>query len=138
MERRRDERYGGDSIGAMCGRVRPGHEIVIVDVSSSGALIEMSRPLQPGARVHVQLKTGASQAAIVARVLRCVVASVSEARIVYRAALQFDHECDWIRESLTRTGYGVHDSASIGSASAGSALPAGVAHFESSPAEPLK
>jgi hypothetical protein len=138
IERRREPRYHRDSLGPLRGRVRPGHEIVIVDVSSGGALIEVTSPLGPGARVHVHLKTFASEAALVARVTRCGVAAVSEGHITYRAALQFDHPCEWVREALTRNEYEVPDSpliGSAGSASAGTTLPAHGAPLE---AEPLK
>jgi PilZ domain-containing protein len=125
IERRRDYRYGRDAVGAMRARVRPGHEVVIVDVSPSGALIEMTIPLRPGARVHVHLKASSSEAALGARVTRCAVTAVSETRVLYRAGLQFDHDCDWVRESVTHSGYGLPESGSIGSTHAGTPLPTG-------------
>ena len=99
-ERRRDTRYGAEVAGGISARVRPGHDVVLVDVSVSGALIEAINPLRPGARVHVQLKTSASGAALSARVTRCAVAAITDAGIVYRAALHFDHRSEWVGQSL--------------------------------------
>ena len=52
------------------GRVRLGHGLVIVDVSSRGALVEGRSPLRPGSRVEVQLETDARRELIAARVTR--------------------------------------------------------------------
>ena len=90
------------------GRVRLGHGLVIVDVSSRGALVEGRSPLRPGSRVEVQLETDARRELIGARVTRCgVVAIDPEAGVTYRAALAFTESCDWVREHATHCGYAV-------------------------------
>ena len=90
------------------GRVRLGHNLVIVDVSSRGALVEGRSPLRPGSRVEVQLETDARRDLIAARVTRCgVVAIDPEAGVTYRAALAFTESCEWVREHATHDGYAV-------------------------------
>jgi hypothetical protein len=99
-ERRRDTRYGQLAAHGIVARVRPGREVVLVDVSPSGALIESASPLRPGARVHVHLKTSASATAFNAHVTRCAVAAITDAGVVYCAALHFDHRNEWVGQSL--------------------------------------
>jgi hypothetical protein len=103
-ERRKDRRYGADEARALSARVRPGHDVVLVDVSVSGALIEVASPLRPGALVHVQFRTSTSSAGVIAHVTRCAVGAITNAGIRYRAALQFDHRSPWISELVTPSG----------------------------------
>lgn len=104
-ERRREERVTGAGLRA---RVRPGNRLVIIDVSSSGALVEAGRPLRPGAHVDVHLETDARRGTVAARVVRCAVAAIdSESGVTYRAALSFNETSDWVRETLTLGGYGL-------------------------------
>ena len=138
IERRKDRRYGTAAMGAMSARVRPGHDVVVIDVSSSGALIEIATPLRPGARVHVQLKAPASSAAVVARVTRCAVAALGDAGVTYRAGLRLDHGCDWASESITRQGNDVPGNGSIGSCRAGQVLPEPEPRFMNAALEPSK
>jgi len=118
-DRRRERRVGG---GAMRARMRPGHRLIVIDLSAGGALVEAVRPLRPGSSVEVLLETDASQRAVAAKVVRCIVAAIdSESGVTYRAGLSFTSTCDWIREALTPGGQAVHDT------SPGAALPAAAA-----------
>jgi hypothetical protein len=107
------------------GRVRLGHRLVIVDVSSRGALVEGRSPLRPGSRVEVQLETDARRDLIAARVTRCgVVAIDPEAGVTYRAALAFAESCEWVREHTTHDGYGLPSANERGAPVDGDSLPA--------------
>lgn len=76
--------------------LRPGCSVLLVDVSSGGALVQAPRPMRPGARVHLQVITPARRYAIAAQVLRCMVWTVHPADgVVYRGALKFEHRIDW-------------------------------------------
>jgi hypothetical protein len=87
--------------GRLCARVRPGHRLVVIDLSPRGALVEAHRPLRPGSRVDVHLECDARRGLVAARVLRCSVAAIdAEAGVTYRAALAFNEICDWIRDVL--------------------------------------
>ena len=102
-ERREEPRRSAQGVR---GRVRLGHHLVVVDVSSRGALVEGRSALRPGSRVEVQLETDARRELIAARVMRCgVVAIDPEAGVTYRAALAFTESCEWVREHATRVGY---------------------------------
>src|SRR6187455_228617 len=106
-DRRRERRVPGQGVRA---RVRPGHRLVVVDVSSRGALVEGQRPLRPGSRVEVQLESETRGSMVAASVTRCLVSAIDpEGGVTYRAALSFTDSCDWVREAATRTGYGVPD-----------------------------
>ena len=90
--------------------MRLGHRLVVVDVSSRGALVEGQCPLRPGSRVEVQLENEARGSMVAARVMRCLVSAIDpECGVTYRAALAFADTCDWVREAATRAGYGVHE-----------------------------
>lgn len=94
--------------------MRPGHRLVVVDVSPSGALVEGGRPLRPGADIEVQLEGDARSRMVAAHVTRCSVAALhGESGITYRAALAFTQACDWVREILTPKGYPMHGGDSV-------------------------
>lgn len=99
---RRGERRGCG--GGMRARARPGHHLIVVDVSSRGALVEASRPLRPGSHLEVQIETGARTALVRARVVRCAVSALDASLVTYRAGLAFAERCDWVSEAATRTG----------------------------------
>ena len=81
--------------GATRATLRPGCIVLLVDLSAGGALVEASRPLRPGARVHLQLATGARTFALAARVLRCAVWSLEPYNgVTYRGALEFEERCE--------------------------------------------
>ena len=102
LERRRERRAGGRGIRA---KARPGHRLVVVDVSSRGALVEAARPLRPGAQLDVQIETDHRTALVRAEVVRCAVAALDAAVVTYRAGLAFSETCDWVSEAATRDGH---------------------------------
>jgi hypothetical protein len=105
-DRRADTRFGQPVIAGTQAILRPGYAVSLVDLSSGGALIQGPRPLRPGARVHLQLQTGARRLGIAAHVLRCSVASLDSSQgVQYRGALKFDHRCDALWEASTLDGY---------------------------------
>ncbi|HXT30191.1 MAG TPA: hypothetical protein VN716_12945 [Vicinamibacterales bacterium] len=100
-ERRKEPRSAG---GGMRARARPGHRLVVIDVSPRGALVEAMRPLRPGSHLEVQLESSVRSTMLRARVLRCAVAALDASGVTYRAALAFSESCDWLREATTPTG----------------------------------
>ena len=95
-DRRLDARFTDSHIITARATLRPGHLIVLVDVSAGGALVQAARPLRPGARVHVQLATPWRTWALAAHVLRCAVWALHPDRgVTYQAALKFDQRCEW-------------------------------------------
>jgi hypothetical protein len=90
-ERRRDPRSSGSRVRSITARVRAGHDVIVLDLSASGALIEGARPLPPGARIEVHLWLDAVRFVVTAQVVRCLVAAIdSEQGITYQAALSFE------------------------------------------------
>jgi len=108
--------------------MRPGHRLVVIDLSTRGALVEGGRPLRPGSSVDLQVETDARRGSIAAKVVRCAVAAIdSQSGVTYRAALSFNDACDWVGEALTPAGYAVpgRDGAGLtASPVAGDGLPA--------------
>ncbi len=99
----------------MRARMRPGHRLVVIDLSARGALVEAARPLRPGSHVDVQLETDARRGMVAARVVRCAVAAIdAESGVTYRAGLSFNDACDWVREAITPPGHTVHGGAAAG------------------------
>ena len=88
----------------MRARARPGHRLVVIDVSCRGALVEAMRPLRPGSHLEVQLESNVRCTMLRARVLRCAVAALDASGVTYRAALAFSESCDWLREATTPAG----------------------------------
>jgi hypothetical protein len=98
-ERRAHERTQGDSRPIAKATLRPGHPILVVNISRGGALIEGNRPLRPGTRVMLQVATSTGALGLSALVLRCGVQSLSvDEGVLYRGALRFDERRDWTRE----------------------------------------
>jgi PilZ domain-containing protein len=116
-DRRREERVGA---GGLRARVRPGHRLIVIDMSPRGVLVEAGRPLRPGSQVDVHLETEARRGTVAARVVRCAVAAIDTQRgVTYRAALSFNESCDWVREELTPAGYDVPGCAASAATSTG-------------------
>jgi len=126
VDRRREARVAGTGLRA---RMRPGHRLVIVDLSCAGALVEAGRPLRPGSNVDVHLESEARGAMVAARVMRCAVAAIdAESGVTYRAALCFRESCDLVREALTPGGYAIPleaTAAAVPPTGAGDRLPRG-------------
>jgi hypothetical protein len=88
----------------LCGRVRPGHAIRVIDLSLRGALVESSRRLLPGSRVEVLLECCEFRHVTRARVVRCYVGVLLPHAVRFRAAIEFDRDLErWrtVGEPLT-------------------------------------
>jgi hypothetical protein len=99
-------RRGVEDHGIVAARVRPGHEVSVVDVSAGGALLESARRLLPGTSVELQLQTANHRADIRGRVLRCAVVSLRSSAVSYRGVVVFDRYLPWFVDEDS-TGYGV-------------------------------
>lgn len=76
-------------------RVRPGHEVQVVNVSSRGVLVNARVRLLPGARVVVQFTGPGVALRAAAHVVRCHVAAIEgEQGLRYQSALAFDQPLD--------------------------------------------
>ena len=106
-DRRSDPR---SSVRSRPARIRGSHDVIVINLSASGALIEGSRPLRPGARVEVHLAIDPRDPVLPARVARCLVAAIDAERgITYRAALSFERRCEWWCEGASLVVSGMHD-----------------------------
>ena len=86
--------------------MRPGHRVVVVDVSAAGALLEATRPLRPGAGVEVQFEHANQRLRIAGTVVRCGVTAIHPHHgPTYRAAVAFSEAFEWAREDGTPGGY---------------------------------
>lgn len=98
-ERRQSVRLSAhEGHGITRARVRPGHEVDVVDVSSGGALIEAVHRLLPGSAIDLQLVIRENQVAVRGRVLRCAVARLRPAAVFYRGAIGFDRSLPWLAD----------------------------------------
>jgi hypothetical protein len=124
VDRRLDERFGQPAIAGARAILRPGYAVSLVDLSASGALIEGSRQLRPGMRVHVQIVTSTRRFALGAQVVRCTVAALdSGAGVRYRGALRFDERCEELWEGGTLDGYPLPSGSRTVSHASGHVLP---------------
>ena len=95
-ERRRARRRRAvEEHGIAAVRIRPGHDAVIVDVSTDGVLIETLYRLLPGATVDLQFDFFAGRITIRGRVLRSAVAALMPWSVVYRGAILFERALEW-------------------------------------------
>jgi len=86
-----------DEHGVHTVRIRPGHSAAIVNVSSSGALLETHRRLLPGGVIDLQLVVSEQTTIVRAHVVRCVVSRVGAASIAYRGAVRFENHVTTLR-----------------------------------------
>jgi hypothetical protein len=75
-------------------RLRTGREMVVVDISSAGALVEGITRLLPGTHADVHIVTRHGRVLVRARVVRAMVCHLEADVIRYRAALAFDTPID--------------------------------------------
>lgn len=99
FDRRHSRRTGVGEHGIVSARVRPGHLVVVIDISAGGVLIEVSQRLLPGSAVDLQLNTAHRRTALRGRVLRCAVTRLHPASVSYRAAIVFDRPWPCFLES---------------------------------------
>lgn len=124
IDRRVDARFTEPLPGMSRATLRPGCTVALIDLSASGALVQASRPLRPGARVHLQLVTSRRTFSLGAHVLRCTVWSLDvDGGVTYRGALQFEHRCDFFWEDGTQNGNRLPASAKSVDRAAGKPLP---------------
>lgn len=94
-ERRAGHRHPGSSLQLTHATLRPGYAIRIVDISEHGLLVETTRPLRPGTRVHLRLVSEHWNVNVAAIVLRCGVSIVHPNEgVTYRGALKFEKAPD--------------------------------------------
>jgi hypothetical protein len=124
VDRRHDTRFLPPLLRLTRATVRPGHPVVLVDLSAGGALIQGPRPLRPGGRVHLQVSTDARTVSLNAHVLRCAVWAVdAHAGVTYRGAVKFDHRCDLFWEGGTLSGSAVPNGPKTTPGTAGKPIP---------------
>lgn len=97
-ERRRTPRRGANEHGVVTAKVRPGHHVTLIDLSSGGALLEAERRLLPGTAVELQIHAKDRQATLRGSVVRCSVVRVRPASVCYRGAIAFDRDLPWFAD----------------------------------------
>lgn len=117
IDRRREPRLPATAVPPIHATLRPGHVVLVVDLSPSASRIETTRQVRPGSRVHVRLVLAGEDVAVGALVLRCAVSAIHPgAGVRYRSALQFDEgrmpfwEAAWISVVSPRDQRGRHVS----------------------------
>jgi len=104
-DRRGDPRYGWPPEDISQATLRPGCLVHVVDLSAGGALVQATRPLRPGSRLHFHLALRDRTFGLVAQVLRCTVWTLDLRKgLTYRGALQFEQRCEFFREHGSRIG----------------------------------
>jgi hypothetical protein len=94
-ERRRNGRWTPSPVDALSRvRLRGGRELVVVNVSITGALVEGTARLLPGTHLDVHLTATQGRLLVRARVLRCAVYAMTADVITYRGALAFGEPVD--------------------------------------------
>jgi hypothetical protein len=90
----------------LSGRIRPGHDLRVVDASSIGLLIETTRRLLPGTHVDLYLETTDARHTTRARVVRCYVGAIEARGIVFYGGLELERPIAWL-DFATRRGTAV-------------------------------
>jgi PilZ domain len=98
-ERRGARRRGTGEHGIVNARIRPGHQVTLIDLSPGGALVEADRRLLPGSPVELHIQSADRHASVRGYVLRCSVVRVQPASICYRGAIAFDRHLPWFAEA---------------------------------------
>ena len=90
--RRVDPRYPPSAIPAITGmRLSPGEAVALVNISSSGVLVEGKTRFVPGTRVTVHFEGTMKPNQIKARVVRCQVSSIGGGgSLQYQSAIAFE------------------------------------------------
>lgn len=100
QERRQSSRLHGEAHGILRARVRPGHDVAVIDACAGGLLIETERRLLPGAAIDVQLSTADGAISVRGCVLRCSVARLRPGNVFYRGAIGFERHLSCIARGL--------------------------------------
>jgi hypothetical protein len=86
-------------------RLRPGGDVVLVNLSNTGALVEGTFRFRPDARCELSVTDGACESTLCALVVRSFVARLDRAGPVrYRAAIRFDRIAEWTSSMTTFDG----------------------------------
>ena len=104
-------------------RFHPGREVIVVDLSRHGALVEGVWRLRPGARIELQIGLGTDPALIRGRVERCYVASLGPGEVRYRTALRFDAPIGFSPPDDLLDGYSVPGRPTHGRGGPGQRIP---------------
>jgi hypothetical protein len=107
IERRHVRRLTAEEVPHdLLGRIRPGHDVRVLNVSSWGVLIETSRRLLPGTSVDLHLELREARHLTRARVIRSHVAVVTAHALIFRSALDVERPIPWLADGLEtiRTG----------------------------------
>ena len=75
-------------------RLRAGRELLVVDVSNTGVLVEASARLLPGIHVDVHVVTADGRRLVRSRVVRAYVCHLDAEAVRYRGALAFEAPVD--------------------------------------------
>jgi hypothetical protein len=106
-DRRRSPRHSRvEEHGILGARIRPGYDVVLVDVSAGGALIDSLHRLLPGSAIELRLAARQGRTSIRGRVLRCAVARLRLDCVWYRGAIGFEQGIPWLVDE-PRFGYAV-------------------------------
>jgi hypothetical protein len=89
-------------------RVRPGRRALLVNLSVSGALIEVDQRLLPGSLIDLQVTCQGRVRDVVGFVVRCFVVQLQRSGVRYRGAVQFQQPIQWVVKE-GETGYAVPD-----------------------------
>ena len=71
-------------------RVRAGRELLVINASSNGVLVEGEARLLPGRHLDVHVMTAGGRTLVRSRVVRSFVSKLSSDRVLYRGALAFE------------------------------------------------
>lgn len=121
-DRRGQGRLDPHGYGIVSVRLRPGLDVILLNVSAAGALIESEQQLRPGCAVEVQMVTHEQRIAVRGRVLRCAVSRLLTSGVWYRGAIAFNHQHPWFPAHVEREGplilakAGSHSAGRAGSA----------------------
>jgi hypothetical protein len=102
-------------------RVRAGRELLVLDLSSAGALVQGEARLLPGTHVDVHVMTVEGRALVRSRVTRAWVSHLSADRVEYRSAIAFD------RSVRVAEGYPIPESGTENVDAVGTLYPADAA-----------
>jgi hypothetical protein len=71
-------------------RIRPGHDVQVLNLSSLGALIQSTTRLAPNSRVELRFGRNGQARTIRARIVRSYVCAIDSDVVFYRSAVAFD------------------------------------------------
>lgn len=92
-------------------RLRPGGDVVLVDLSGTGALVEGTFRFRPESRCDLSVTCEASESTLRAVIVRSFVARLDRTGPVrYRAAIKFDRPVDWPAAVVLFDGYRIPEA----------------------------